>query len=140
MADEIPNPSSYMTPAWPIESIPDKDQLYMRVHRMWLRPNNGVSPGVFQDRENMEGMQPGMSTDWEKYSTPTESKNRSKDPTKNGIIRMQAGKIRKVPGQSVEHKPLPENRAHTEVYGDKDDPEVRLKFTRIYEWVIPLDD
>ena len=80
-----------------------------------------------------------MSTDWEKYATANECRNRAKAPADNAVIRVNAGRIRRIPGQTVEHAPIPENRAHTEVYGDKkSDPEVRVRFLQLSTIEIPL--
>jgi hypothetical protein len=82
-----------------------------------------------------------MSTDWEKYATPEETRNRA---TKNsgiyGVVSMVTGEVRKVPNQKVEHTPnYPTNRAHTDVFGDKSsDPEVRVLLRRISVWQIPI--
>ena len=54
--------------AWPVEDIPDGDKLFMRVHRNWC-PGGDLSPGVFRDHGG------GMSTDWERYSTPQEARD-----------------------------------------------------------------
>lgn len=36
----------------------------------------------------------------------------------------------------VEHTPKDDNRAHSDVFGDKSDPEVRLKLARYSMWLI----
>ncbi len=74
-----------------------------------------IMPIAFRNHPPESG---GMSTDWEKYATAEQCRNRAKIPADNAVIRMNAGRIRQIPGQTVEHAPLPENRAHTEVYGD----------------------
>jgi hypothetical protein len=54
---------------------------------------------------------------------------------------MTVDEVRRIPGQVVQHSPLPENRAHTDVIGNKKkDPEVRVKFTRISHIVISLSE
>ncbi len=120
---------------WPIEDIPNSGQLFMRVHEMWIQSND-VMPGVFRNHGD------GMSTDWNKYSTPQETLNRAsehgKDPDRYGVIQMNVGQVRAIPKQSVTHTPLPSNRSHTDVFGEKDS-EARLKFSRIYSWVIPYN-
>ena len=117
---------------WEIEQIPDRDRLFMRVHvKTWAREGE-VRPGAFQKRP--QGAT-GMSTDWEKYSTPEETRNRGRNPIEQGVIVFFAGDARAVPGQAVEHTPKDENRAHTDVIGEKNE-KVRLKFTRIYRWAI----
>lgn len=118
---------------WPIENIPNSAHLFMRVHKMWIQNDKIVSPGVFQNHEN------GMSTDWNKYSTPQETLKRvssyGKDPNNYGVIHLNVGQVRDIPTQSVTHVPLPDNRSHTNVCGEKD-TEARVKFGRIYDWII----
>lgn len=115
---------------WPREDIPDADQLFMRVHREHARDGE-LAPGVFHDVGR------GMSTDWQKYSTPAETRARARKPHKNGVIAMVAGGVRGC-GLLVEHDPIPLNQAHTEVIGIKT-PEVRLKLLRLARWILPLE-
>jgi hypothetical protein len=124
---------------WTAEPIPDKDRLFMRVH-----PNNArdgvLNPGAFKNRGE-PGKRAGMSTDWEKYSTPQETCDRATHHSAiYGIVSIIVGEVRKVPGQTVEHTPdYPTNRAHTDVFGDKSaDPEVRVLLRRITTWEIPF--
>jgi hypothetical protein len=124
MVDE----SSDTVSSWPQEPIPDEDKLFMRVHRQWTRNGNPI-PGAFQDHGG------GMSTNWAKYSTPEETLRRAPKPEENGVLKMQVGTVRAIPNQTVEHTPEITNRAHTDVFGMKDE-EVRLKFTRICKWVV----
>lgn len=116
---------------WPVEEIPDVDGLYMRVHRNHVRDGEPI-PGAFRDIGG------GMSTDWNKYSTPQATRERGrKDPALYGIIQLPVGLVRTIDSLAVTHSPLEENRAHTDVIGEKD-TEVRLKLLRVYEWKIPL--
>lgn len=124
---------------WPVEHVPDEDRLFMRVH-----PNNArdgiLNPGAFANHGEA-GKRAGMSTDWEKYSTPDETRNRAtRNPAIYGVVGMVVGQLREVPGQTAEHTPdYPANRAHTEVFGDKrSDPEVRVLLRRISTWEIPI--
>ncbi len=123
------NESSDTVSAWPQESIPDNDELFMRVHHQWTR--NGIAlPGAFKDPDG------GMSTDWAKYSTPEETLRRArKNPQNNGVVKLQVSKVRAIQNQTVNHTPEITNRAHTDVLGVKDE-EVRLKLTRVYSWII----
>ena len=50
---------------------------------------------------------------------------------------MEVGEVRGIPGQSVDHSPLAENRAHTDVRGEKNE-EVRLLLRRAAAVVVPL--
>jgi len=118
---------------WQQENIPDQDNLYMRIHKMWI-VDGYIRPGAFRNRP--KGAL-GMSTDWQKYSDAVQTKNRCRNPSEQALIILLAGMVRAIPGQTVEHKPLDENRAHTDIIGEKDE-EVRLKFTRIYKWMIRL--
>lgn len=123
------NKPSNTVSAWPQELIPDKDELFMRVHRNWTLNGNPI-PGAFRDHAG------GMSTDWAKYSTPEETLRRAlKNPERNGVVKLQVSEVRAIPNQTVVHTPEVTNRAHTDVLGVKDE-EVRLKLTRIYTWII----
>jgi hypothetical protein len=78
-----------------------------------------------------------MSTDWEKYSTPVETQERAPMPEANGVVSLAVAAVRKQARQVVNHAPLDENRAHTDVIGDKkSDPETRMTLARIAHWVI----
>ncbi|MEI6085764.1 MAG: hypothetical protein WCS70_15880 [Verrucomicrobiota bacterium] len=48
----------------------------------------------------------------------------------DNIFELKTGDVRAVPSLLVEHDPLPENRSHAAVYGEKD-TEVRVKLGRI---------
>jgi hypothetical protein len=113
---------------WQAEFIPDGHDLFMRVHRQWTK--NGIPmPGAFQNRDG------GMSTDWSQYSTAEQTRSRGRTPADNGVVKISVGSVRGLPSQRVEHTPELNNRAHTDVFGEKDE-EVRLKFVRICSWVI----
>lgn len=104
----------------------------MRVH-INLLIDGKAHAGIFRNHNH------GMSTDWSKYSNPRETRNRAKhyggDPNNYGIIGMNVGETRKIENQTVDHDPQPENRAHTNVNGEKT-TEARLKLYRIFSWVI----
>lgn len=127
-----------VTGPWPVEDIPDTDRIFMRIHETHVKPKDGsISTGAFVDRGD------AMSTDWEKYRIPQQTRDAAKKPEKNGVVAMNVGKVRKIesPRQEVEHTPLhghkeiPDNRAHTDVRGEKTE-EVRLKLRRIATWMI----
>ena len=122
-----------MTGRWPAEAIPDEDRVYLRVHKSYV-DNSGLQPGVFKDREG------AMSTDWEKYSTPDQSRGRARKPELNGLIALRVGPLRNDVHQEVVHSPDEErdNRSHTDVRGRKG-PEERLKLLRLAVWAIPVD-
>ncbi len=124
-----------MSENWPLEYIPDPDLLYMRVHQVHIR---GDSPSLKVFVNHGEDEEDGMSTDWNKYSTPAQTRNRiygSKPAWRGGVIQMVVGEVRKIPGQSVQHAPLADNRAHTNVKGRKNTQE-RYLFMRVWNWAI----
>jgi hypothetical protein len=127
---------------WPVEEIPDSGTLYMRVHRQWIRPDGTLWPVCFKNRPDDSG---GMSTDWDRYSMPDETRARARRPADNAVIAMNVGAVRAIPDQRVQHSPifghpqLPDNRAHTDVFGSKErNPETRLRFLAIAAIVLPL--
>lgn len=115
---------------WEVENIPDGDFLFFRVHKSYV-PDGELIPGVFQDRGG------GMSTDWDKYSTASESRNRAKVPNDNGIIKLNVAGIRSLEKLTVVHEPENKNRSHSEVFGEKT-TEVRLKLKRLAEWAVEI--
>ena len=74
-----------------------------------------MQPGVFRSHDG------GMSVDWEKYSSPEETRQRSQIPQDNAVICLPVAKIRNISNLDVEHTPdhTPEsmNRAHSDVVG-----------------------
>ena len=72
-----------------------------------------------------------MSTDWQKYFTPEQTIARARQPTANIIIEFLTGAVRKIPNQLVINTPEVDNRAHTDVFGEKT-VEVRERFMQIY--------
>jgi hypothetical protein len=95
-----------------VEQIPDPDRTFMRVHVQWLRPpTRALHAGVFREIEG------AISTDWEKYSTAKETRDRGRNPGQNGVIALVTGNVRGIEGLSVKHEPLPSNRAHSGIHG-----------------------
>ncbi len=117
--------------AWAVESVPDSDELYRRVHKNHFKPDRTIRPGAFRDSN--------LSTDWAKYSSADDARNRARTPDDNAVVKMAVNEVRRIPDQTVEHSPLPCNRAHTEVVGKKSE-EVRVLLRRISTLVIPLGD
>lgn len=117
---------------WEKEPIPDGDWLYRRVHRKLVNSSGGIRAGAFSDYLG------GMSTDWDKYASPHETQLRGTGlpPAEFAVVALPVGEVRNLE-QSVEHDPLPDNRAHTNVVGEKD-TEVRLKLARICQVVIAV--
>jgi hypothetical protein len=123
-----------VTPNWESEDIPDADRLFMRLHPDFIYEDGTPKPNGFRNHGG------GMSTDWDKYSTPEQTRARTdKDPRTYAVIAMVVGEVRKIEGQEVKHTPLPDNRAHADVTGEKrgGDPETRMLFRRIATVVIP---
>lgn len=120
--------------AWQPEQIPEQSSLFMRVHKTFRKSDGSAVASAFRNRGE------GMSTDWEKYATPQETRRRAKQPGHNAVVTLHVGSVRELPEQQVEHTPDVEraNRAHTDVYGEKDE-EVRIKLRRIAEIVIGFD-
>jgi hypothetical protein len=119
---------------WPIEDIPDVDWLYRRIHRIHLR-HGDIDAAAFSNTKGDNG----MSTDWAKYSTAQEARDRARDSGANAVAALEAGRVRALPGQVVEHVPIEDNRAHSSVTGEKT-PRVRIELKRICSIVIPLED
>ena len=123
---------------WQSEDIPDNDFLYMRVHKNWFQPKQNIV-GLFKNHGE------GMSTDWSKYATPLETRERvvqfGKTPENFAVIKMLVTNVREIENQIVKHTPDEpnRNRAHTDILGEKD-AEIRLKFSRIFEIVIKIED
>src|SRR6266568_1723640 len=116
---------------WPVEQIPDVDGVFMRAHHVHFRDGE-LQPGVFRQHGD------GMSVDWEKYSTPEETRNRAAKPFENAVVRAGAGHIRQISDLDVRHKPdhKHSNRAHSDVvglpaHGTPELLEVRIKLLRI---------
>lgn len=126
---------------WPAEEIPDDHKLYMRVHRNNV-VNRELTPVALRDHAPPNGGRAGMSTDWCRYSSPEETRQRAKSsPDNYGVVEMVVSVVRAIPGVVVEHTPEPKNRAHTDVFGDKKDQEIRVRLTRACHWVIdPPED
>ena len=129
---------------WPVEDIPDTDRLYLRVHRQWFKDGR-IAPGFFQNRPNEATG--AMSSDWNKYSIPKETRQRARQPAMNAVIEIVVGEVRRIPEQVVRHTPiqghptLSDNRAHTDVAGPKEtgDLEIQDTYARICRLVLPPD-
>ena len=122
-----------MDESWPKEDIPDGDNLFMRIHRNYVRDNEPI-PGVFTDHGS------GMSTNWQKYCPKAEdARQKAGNPDNNGVIVLVAGDVRSISPLKVEHTPDFErkDRSHADVIGKKD-AEVRLKLLDIYRWAIEV--
>lgn len=121
--------------AFPIEDIPDADSVFMRAHKAYFRDGQ-LEPGVFTSKEG-----PGMSVDWDKYSSKEETRQRARTPSDNAVIAFSVRGIRKIDTLDVKHLPEPENRAHSEVdltAKREELTEIRLFLKRLALVVIPL--
>lgn len=126
-----------MISKWPIEAIPDEDNLFMRVHKNFVHKGN-LKPKVFQERG--DGDEKSMSTNWEKYSTAQETRDSSNVPADNGVIIFMVDNLRKN-NLTVTHAPLDDNQAHTDVNGlpdDLKDVEIRNKLLDNFDWLIEI--
>jgi hypothetical protein len=111
--------------SWPIEPIPDPDRLFLRVLAQYVVASK-VQPGAFRAHVT------GTSTEWEKYATPRETRSRaqSKPPSHYGVCFVIAGRVRTIPGLTVEHTPTERNRAHATIFGTLPAPDVDLTTVR----------
>lgn len=117
---------------YPKETIPDSDFLYRHIPKQHLYDDNTkIKPMTFKN-----GANGGMSTDWTKYSTPKESLERHNPKFQGRVVILNVGQARQIPNQTVKHTPSHSNRAHSDVFGSKDDEEIRLKFLEICDWVL----
>lgn len=124
--------------AWPIEDIPDTDQLFKRVHRKLFKLDGTIMTGAFSHTD--------LSVDWAKYSTSEKTRNRAENPEHNAVVQLCVGAVREIPGQSVIHVPICEdsrpgspgpNRAHSHITGKKN-LEARVKLRRLVTTVLLL--
>lgn len=106
-----------MTAHWPVEEIPDQDFLFYRFPVGQLRPDLKIFPGVFRENKG------SISTDWDKYSTATETRARTGRPEQFAVLKMGVGAVRQIEGLTVSHSPVqnvlgqPDNRAHSDIFG-----------------------
>ncbi len=118
---------------WETEDVPDGDLLYRRVHQEKLYRDGRPRPAAFTDYKG------GMSTDWQRYSTPEQVRQRAtgRPPREFAVVEFTAGQARHL-NQVVAHDPLPDNRSHTNVVGEKDE-EVRRLFSRRCRIALPFE-
>jgi len=121
----------------------DTHQLFRAVHRgLWQhwQSLDRIDPVFFHFKKNERG----LSFDWSKYTTPTDTLNRRKNNTlkEYGIIQLNIGKFRKcielynLPLE-IEHDPVPDNRAHSLICGltKVNKTKIRRKLSKITNWV-----
>lgn len=119
---------------WVPEDILDTSFLFMMVHRQnYDFQKDEPFPGAFRDQGD------AMSTDWDKYSTAEQTRNRAERslPEENAVIALRVEAVRRIwDGRvllSVDHTPdiVRHNRAHTDVRGNKKGPNVRLQLIQL---------
>ena len=122
---------------WHIEIIPDEDDLYYRIHKMFFKEDPDIIPSA-----SFRPQGKSMSTDWNKYSTPERLRQRANNPEDNRIVEMNVGNVRTIP-LTVNHAPdyVEMNRAHTEVFGLVGLPrsklsKIRTQLATLSSWVI----
>jgi hypothetical protein len=83
-----------------------------------------------------------MSVDWSRYSTAEETRCRArKNPEANAVLELNVGNIRNLASLNVAHSPIPENKAHADVFLPKnkeDLTEARYQLTKIATVSIPF--
>lgn len=125
---------------WEIEEIPDLHCLFLRIHVNNIRGDIPL-PIAFKEGGSSQS-EMGMSTDWCKYSSPIQCKNRHKSPNKVGVLSLKVDKIREIPNLQVLHSPImnhptiENNRAHSDVKGVSQLAKSRAELMQIYEWKI----
>lgn len=138
---------------WPIEEIPNIDTLYMRVFALHTELENGrLVPNnlALRNHGDVAGMV-GMSTDWDRYSTPEITRGGSpRRPASDfGVVAFPVESVRAIPHQRVMHSPAVSNRAHTDVLGPKSKKElsdrvllieIQNRFRALAVWAIRPDD
>lgn len=115
---------------YPVEQIPGKDFLFKFVNKKHYYEGELIMSLVFKDIDG------GMSTDWSKYANPSFTKNRARNPEDNGVLKMNVQEVRDLT-LTVEHTPKDDNRAHTDVIGDKTQ-QIQLELSRISDWAISI--
>jgi hypothetical protein len=124
--------------SWPVEEIPDEAGLFYRVHHGFADPDGKPTPGAFHNNPKSDP-NAGMSVNWDKYSTAEEARQGTRKPaTEYAIVKLNAGKVRKLPNQTVVHEPFDDNSSHSEVFGEKN-TEVRAKLLEMYEPILDFD-
>ena len=74
---------------------------------------------------------------------PEESQQRALEPHKNSVIQIKVEYVRQFENLSVDHAPLPQNRAHSNINGLKsykkeDQTDLRKRLARAAEWIIKI--
>ncbi len=129
------------------EDIPDRDIVYLRIHR------NSSPDGTINSAALRPQGEDGLSVDWAKYSTAEETQARARKPSANGVASVDVGGIRGIiyPGVTleVEHDPIennpeiPDNIAHSLIKGapnelEENRLEIRKLMAKQMAWAIQV--
>ena len=99
-----------------MESIPNEDNLYIRVCRIHFDPSGNVRNEAFEPRvpHSRRGYDDcgNKSVDWNKYSTPDETVSRDTSGNCRQCYSLGVGGVRAI-GLEVDYLPLDENKAHS---------------------------
>ena len=146
---------------WTVEQVPNDAQLFVRVHKSKIEEKDPTTIGLPKPSafKNTPETGPDLSSDWEKYSTPEESRARIgkeyrygkieefKNPSDFFIVSLNVQDIYNLNAeQKIEHSPRqdnfpdeldgsPWNRSHCSIIGDFEERRVRI--TDIVKWEIP---
>lgn len=89
-----------------IEQLPETATLYIRVHKNLINANK-ITRRAFQDLG--EGAKRGLSSDWDKYSTPLKTCQRNnKNPDNYGVVAFRPRHLLDY-GLISKHDPIEEN-------------------------------
>jgi len=125
--------------SWPVEDIPEDATLYMRVHQNHLDSSGRPAPIAFKNRPEHDP-HAAMSTNWDRYAPDpeyTRKKDANKPANEYAVIAMKVFDVLQIERQMVKHAPLRNNRAHTEVHGEKT-KNAKLGFIDISTVVLPV--
>lgn len=77
-----------------------------------------------------------MSTNWIKYCLTAEAcRAKARNPQNNGVLQFIADRMRAVP-MALDHTPLPDDRSHVDVVGQKTSAEIRLRMLDVVNLVL----
>lgn len=125
---------------WPVEEIPGTARLFVRVHQDNWRDGR-PKEGAFRFRGATPTADGSLSSNWDKYSDPEDTRVRSKEPHRNGVISLNVGFLTDELRLRVQHSPdhcltrdpttpwVRPNRAHTDVWS-LESPEIRVLLRR----------
>ncbi len=126
-----------------VKLIPDVDFIFRNFNLKLIVTPRGydsyeVPINIFRDEKG-----DGISTAWEKYCSAKKLKRLSNAPKFNGVIKLNVGKVRRIPILSVNHDPTMKNYGHSLIRGLPNNRaeklKLRSKLKDISEWVIPLN-